>query len=206
MSALVPDEIPDQSGDQSGDDSDSDEYDQAVGVNPDPVDPSEVSGPTEVERTDTDDEESITKRFGTVTQSDIAEEAMEFAEAVQLGTRQAVVSELSSRIDDLPLLSVGMLRHYREETESEPVSAHIAAGGDDDHQLAYSRNRPLRQSQLIRHVGEGRYAYAIPDLIREAYADQLSESELSTMVQAVEASFIDSVSEPSIDDWTDPGR
>ncbi|ERH01917.1 MAG: putative ATPase [Halonotius sp. J07HN6] len=129
MSALVPDEIPDPSGDQSGDDSDSDEYDQAVGVNPDPVDPSEVSGPTEVERTDTDDEESITKRFGTVTQSDIAEEAMEFAEAVQLGTRQAVVSELSSRIDDLPLLSVGMLRHYREERRASrfrPTSPPVA--------------------------------------------------------------------------------
>ncbi len=206
MSELVPDEMPDPSADQSGDDSDSDEYDQAVGVNPDPVDPSEVSGPTEAERTDTGDEESITQRFGTVTRSDIAEEAMEFAEAVQLGTRQAVVSELSDRIDDLPLLSVGMLRHYREETESDPVSAHIAAGGDDDHQLAYSRNRPLRQSQLIRHVGEGRYAYAIPDLIREAYADQLSESELSTMVQAIEASFIDSVPEPSTDDWTDPSQ
>jgi TolA-binding protein len=206
MSALVPDEMPDSSGDQPGDDSDNDEYEQAVGATPDPVDPSEVSGPTEAERTDTGDEESITQRFGTVTRSDIAEEAMEFAEAVQLGTRQAVVSELSDRIDDLPLLSVGMLRHYREETESDPVSAHIAAGGDDDHQLAYSRNRPLRQAQLIRHVGEGRYAYAIPDLIREAYADQLSESELSTMVQAVEASFIDPVPEPSTDDWTDPSQ
>ena len=202
MSALVPDEMPDQ----SAADSDSDEYDPAVGVNPDPVDPSEVSGPTETARADADGEESISQRFGTVTRSDIAEEAMEFAEAVQLGTRQAVVSELSDRIDELPLLSIGMLRHYREETESDPVSAHIAGGGDDDHQLAYSRNRPLRQSQLIRHVGEGRYAYAIPDLIREAYADQLTETELSTMVQAVEASFIDSVPEPSTDDWTDPSQ
>ena len=176
-------------------------YDQSVPINPDPVDPSEVTGPdpqeqaTENTSSDTTDDE-ITERFGTVTRSEIAEEAMEFAEAVQLETREAVVSELKDRISSLPLRSVEMLKHYRESSESDPVSAHIAAGGDDDHQLAYSRNRPLRQSQLIRHEGEGRYSYAIPDLIREAYANTLTPSEVDSMVQAVEASFIEAVPEP----------
>jgi len=121
---------------------------------------------------------------------------MEFVEAVEHGTREAVIAELSDRIADLPLRSVTMLEHYREVGESDPISAHLAAGGDDDHQLAYSRNRPLRQSGLIRHLGEGRYRYAIPELIREAYADTLTDSEVRKMVQSVEASFLDSVTKP----------
>ena len=176
-----------------GDDSNS--YDGSAPIDPEPVDPSEVTGPDDTSAS-TGGSAPTSTRFGTVTRSDIAEEAMEFVEAVEHGTREAVVTELTDRIADLPLRSVGMLEHYREGGESDPVSAHIAAGGDDDHQLAYSRNRPLRQSQLIRHVGEGRYRYAIPELIREAYADTLTDSELSTMVQAVEASFLDDVSEP----------
>ena len=181
----------------TSDDDSTDEtaYDGSAPIDPQPVDPSEVTGPEETTGS-TGGSAPTSTRFGTVTRSDIAEEAMEFVEAVEHGTREAVVTELTDRIADLPLRSVGMLEHYREGGESDPVSAHIAAGGDDDHQLAYSRNRPLRQSQLIRHVGEGRYRYAIPELIREAYADTLTDSELSTMVQAVEASFLDDVSEP----------
>ena len=170
-------------------------YDGSAPIDPEPVDPSEVTGPEETPGSAGGHAPTST-RFGTVTRRDIAEEAMEFVEAVEHGTREAVVTELTDRIADLPLRSVGMLEHYREVEKSDPVSAHIAAGGDDDHQLAYSRNRPLRQSQLIRHVGEGRYRYAIPELIREAYADTLTDSELSTMVQAIEASFLDAVSEP----------
>jgi len=131
---------------------------------------------------------------------------MQFAEAVELGTRDAVVEELRERIDGLPEQSIDMLRHYRETGESEPLSAHRAAGGDDDQQLAYSRNRPLRQAQLIRHTGRGRYAYAVPELIEEAYADQLEAREVETMVQAIEASFRESVDDPRDDttlDWTD---
>ena len=161
-------------------------------VDPGPVDPNQVSGPSEAERT-TPTEQS---EFGTVTRQEIAEEAMQFAEAVELGTRDAVVDELRERIEELPDHSVGMLRHYREAGESDPRTAHEAAGGDDDQQLAYSRNRPLRQAQLIRHVGRGRYAYAVPQLIREAYAYQLDDEAVASMVQSIEAAFRESVADP----------
>jgi len=161
-------------------------------VEPGPVDPNQVSGPSEAERT-TPTEQS---EFGTVTRQEIAEEAMQFAEAVELGTRDAVVDELRERIEELPDHSVGMLRHYREAGESDPRTAHEAAGGDDDQQLAYSRNRPLRQAQLIRHVGRGRYAYAVPELIREAYAYQLDDEAVASMVQSIEAAFRESVADP----------
>ena len=167
--------------------------DGSVPIDPEPVDPAEVTGPAG----SADEAATDTNGFGTVARTDIAEEAMEFVEAVEHGTREAVTAELTDRIADLPLRSVRMLEQYREAGESDPISAHIAAGGDDDHQLAYSRNRPLRQSGLIRHVGEGRYRYAIPELIREAYADTLTDSEVAKMVQSVEASFLDSVSEPA---------
>jgi len=144
--------------------------------------------------------------FGTVTREEIAEEAMQFAEAIQLGTRDAVVDELRERIDDLPPLSVEMLKHYREAGDSDPLTAHRTAGGDDNQQLAYSRNRPLRQAQLIRHIGRGRYAYAVPELIREAYAYQLDDEEIGSMVQSIEAGFRETVSDPRAVESTDDSR
>jgi len=172
---------------------------EAPPVDASPVDPSQVSGPTEAERTTANGQ----SEFGTVTRQEIAEEAMQFAEAVELGTRDAVVDELRERIEGLPDLSIEMLSHYREEGSSEPLAAHTAAGGDDNQQLAYSRNRPLRQAQLIRHVGRGRYAYAVPELIREAYAYQLDDEEVHSMVQSIEAEFRESVSDPRADETGD---
>jgi hypothetical protein len=163
-------------------------------IDPSPVDPSEVTGPTDAERAAPAEQSS--GEFGTVTRRDIAEEAMQFAEAIELGTRDAVVEELRERIEELPQLSVEMLKHYRQKGDSDPLAAHLAAGGDDNHQLAYSRNRPLRQAQLIRHLGRGTYAYAVPELIREAYAHQLDDDEVDSMVQSVEAGFRESVVDP----------
>jgi len=161
-----------------------------------PVDPSEVSEPTPAERAAADEK---AEDLGTVSRQEIAEEAMQFAEAVELGTRDAVVEELRERIEGLPEVSVEMLKHYHEEGTSDPLSAHRAAGGDDNQQLAYSRNRPLRQAQLVRHIGRGRYTYAVPELIEEAYAHQLDSDQVDEMVEAVEAVFRESVDDPKIE-------
>ncbi|WP_123619385.1 ATP-binding protein [Halorubrum sp. CSM-61] len=125
-----------------------------------------------------------------VTRADVAESALRFDDAVELGTREAVIEELRSRIEALPELSQGMLRHYRREGVSDPVAAHIDAGGDGDSGHAYSRHRPIRRSGLIRHAGRGHYAYAVPDLIREAYADRLDEESVREIVRAVETAFV----------------
>ncbi|WP_394351166.1 ATP-binding protein, partial [Halorubrum sp. CBA1125] len=127
-----------------------------------------------------------------VTRADVAESALRFDEAVELGTREAVIEELRSRVESLSDLSRGMLRHYRREGVSDPVAAHIDAGGDGDAGHAYSRHRPIRRAGLIRHAGRGHYAYAIPDLIREAYADRLDEESVSEIVRAVETAFVPS--------------
>jgi hypothetical protein len=125
-----------------------------------------------------------------VTRDDVVAEALRFDDAVELGTREAVIEELKGRVASLPTLSRDMLRHYRREGTSEPVAAHIDAGGDGDRGHAYSRQRPIRTAGLIRHAGEGRYAYAVPDLVREAYADRLDEPAVEEMVQAVETAFV----------------
>lgn len=125
-----------------------------------------------------------------VTRADVAESALRFDDAVELGTREAVIEELRSRIEALPELSQGMLRHYRREGVSDPVAAHIDAGGDGDSGHAYSRHRPIRRAGVIRHAGRGHYAYAVPDLIREAYADRLDEESVREIVRAVETAFV----------------
>ena len=125
-----------------------------------------------------------------VTRDDVAESALRFDDAIELGTREAVIEELRSRIEALPDLSRGMLRHYRREGASDPVAAHIDAGGDGDSGHAYSRHRPIRRAGLIRHAGRGSYAYAVPDLVREAYADRLDEEQVAEIVRAVERVFV----------------
>ncbi|MGM0447257.1 MAG: ATP-binding protein [Methanobacteriota archaeon] len=125
-----------------------------------------------------------------VTRDDVAESALRFDDAIELGTREAVIEELRSRIETLPELSRGMLRHYRREGASDPVAAHIDAGGDGDSGHAYSRHRPIRRAGLIRHAGRGRYAYAVPDLVSEAYADRLGEDQVDEIVCAVETVFV----------------
>ncbi|MES3161477.1 MAG: DUF87 domain-containing protein [Halorubrum sp.] len=125
-----------------------------------------------------------------VTRADVAEGALRFDDAVELGTREAIIEELRERIESLPELSQGMLRHYRREGVSDPVAAHIDAGGDGDTEHAYSRHRPIRKAGLIRHAGRGHYTYAVPDLIREAYADRLEEPAVRETVREVETVFV----------------
>ena len=147
---------------------------------------------SEVTSADADDEPDMFPSDGVdpVTRADVAESALRFDDTVELGTREAVIKELRSRIESLPKLSRGMLRHYRREGVSDPVAAHIDAGGDGDSGHAYSRHRPIRRAGLIRHAGRGHYAYAVPDLIREAYADRLDEESVRGIVRAVETAFV----------------
>ncbi|WP_423751406.1 helicase HerA domain-containing protein [Salinirarus marinus] len=112
-------------------------------------------------------------------------------DAPEPGTRAAVVRKLRSRIEDLPDISLAMLRHYREAGTAEPVDAHVAAGGSSDSTMAYGRNRPLRRRNLIEHAGRDTYRYAVPDLVRDAYDDRLDGEKLGVLVAAVEKAFVE---------------
>jgi hypothetical protein len=105
--------------------------------------------------------------------------------------RRDVVDKLTGTISELNEVSRRMLAYYRDVRVGEPVDAHVAAGASGDQQLAYSRNRPLRQAGFVRHVGRGQYGYYVPELIREEYADRLDPGEFGETVAAVEAAFVD---------------
>ncbi|MDS0298628.1 DUF87 domain-containing protein [Halogeometricum sp. S1BR25-6] len=104
--------------------------------------------------------------------------------------REDVVERLTGVLAGLPEASRRMLAVYRESDARDPVDAHVAAGEVGDKQLAYSRNGPLRRAGFVEHVGRGRYAYAVPELVRETFADRLDEAELSAVVSAVESAFV----------------
>jgi hypothetical protein len=112
-----------------------------------------------------------------------------------LSGREDVVERLRSVVASLPDESRRMLAFYREIDACDPVDAHVAAGEVGDKQLAYSRNGPLRRAGFVEHVGRGRYAYAIPELVRETFADRLDDEELSAVVAAVEAAFVPTMGE-----------
>jgi hypothetical protein len=95
-----------------------------------------------------------------------------------------------------------MLRHYRRAGPNDPVAAHVEAGGDGDRAHAYARTRPLRTAGLVSHAGRSRYEYALPDLVREACGDRLSDAELDRTVAAIEAAFVP----PGDDGPADGGR
>ncbi|WP_224269414.1 helicase HerA domain-containing protein [Haloprofundus salinisoli] len=107
------------------------------------------------------------------------------------GSRRAIVSELHEAIESLDEVTREMLAYYRAKDLSTPVDAHVGAGHSGDQQLAYGRNRALRQAGFIEHVGRGRYRYTLPELVRDEYADRLADGEFAATVAAVESSFSD---------------
>jgi len=126
--------------------------------------------------------------FQPSTDADTAPERAHEGTAMLTG-RADVIERLRNVVSSLPPASRRMLAFYREIDACDPVDAHVAAGEVGDKQLAYSRNRPLRRAGFVEHVGRGRYAYALPDLVRQEFADRLDEQELREVVTAVEAAF-----------------
>ena len=103
--------------------------------------------------------------------------------------RADVIERLRGVVSSLPAAAQRMLSFYRGAEICDPVDAHVAAGEVGDTHLAYSRNRLLRRAGFVEHVGRGRYAYALPGLVREEFADRLDDDELRAVVAAVEAAF-----------------
>jgi hypothetical protein len=107
------------------------------------------------------------------------------------GFEREVVREVKATVRGFDEVTRRMLAHYREQGASDPVDAHVAAGGDGDRTRAYSRNRTLRQSDLVAHAGRGRYGCRLAAHLREAHDGRLSEDELADAIEAVERAFIE---------------
>ena len=112
-------------------------------------------------------------------------------EASDPAFEREVVREVKATVRGFDDVTRRMLAHYREQGACDPVDAHVAAGGDGDRTRAYSRNRTLRQADLVAHAGRGRYGCRLAAHLREAHDDRLSESELADAVASVERAFVD---------------
>jgi hypothetical protein len=102
-----------------------------------------------------------------------------------------VAAALRTRIDEFDDVTRRMLAEYRAAGVADPVSVQVAAGGPDDHKVAYARNRTLRKAGFVRHAGRGKYAYALPEYVRTEYANLLHPDAFDDAVAAVETAFVD---------------
>ena len=110
-------------------------------------------------------------------------------DTADLTGRADVIDRLRGVVASLPAVARRMLACYRGVDACDPVDAHVAAGGVGDTHIAYSRNRLLRRAGFVEHIGRGRYAYTLPALVREEFADRLDDDELRAVVAAVETAF-----------------
>jgi hypothetical protein len=98
-----------------------------------------------------------------------------------------VVEAFARGIDGLDDVTREMLAHYRDAGEAAPVDAHVAAGGSGERGYAYARNRTLRKAGVIEHDGAGRYRYALPDLVAEAFEGNVDDETVADAVEAIES-------------------
>ena len=108
-----------------------------------------------------------------------------FARGTELRDRTTVVEGFVAAIEKLPPVTRAMLAHYRGAGRSRPKTAHVAADGSGDRAFAYSRNGTLRRAGVIEHVGQGEYAYRLPELVRSVFSGA-SEQELAEVVAEIE--------------------
>jgi hypothetical protein len=109
-----------------------------------------------------------------------------FAEGTELRTREAVVDGFVRAIESFDDVTREMLAHYRDHSRSKPVEAHVAAGGSGERGFAYARNGTLRRAGVIEHTTSGRYAYRLPDLLRQVYGSAADEQELAETLAVIE--------------------
>ena len=109
-----------------------------------------------------------------------------------------VAGELRAELAEFDAVTRRMLAHYQTQGIGDPVTAQVAAGGPGDHKVAYARNRALRKAGFVRHAGRGKYAYALPDHVRNEYAHRLHPDSFDEAVEAVEAVFTDESTDEAV--------
>ncbi|MBP1987402.1 hypothetical protein [Halolamina salifodinae] len=109
------------------------------------------------------------------------------ARRAEIRNEAAVVETFVSGIEALDDVTREMLAHYREAGDAAPVDAHVAAGGSGERQYAYARNRTLRKAGVIEHDSAGRYRYALPALVAEAFDGSADTETITDTVEAIES-------------------
>ncbi|WP_435116135.1 hypothetical protein [Halolamina sp. C58] len=118
--------------------------------------------------------------------ADRGERLSRLVRRAELRAEGEVVEAFVEGIDALDEVTRAMLAHYREVGDATPLDAHVAAGGSGERQYAYARNRTLRKAGVIEHDGAGRYRYALPDLVAEAFDGNAAAGTVEDAVDAIE--------------------
>jgi len=88
--------------------------------------------------------------------------------------------DLRSEVEAMDEKTRRMLEYYVEQGPDTPLNAHFSAGGSGDRTSAYAHNRHLRLGGFVEHVGRGRYAPKLRDLVEKRAPDDASDIELDS--------------------------
>jgi len=148
---------------------------------------SSTDGTFVAETSDGDDDDSADRSPPPDPTADRGERLSRLVRRVDRHDEDEVVETFVGGIDALDDVTREMLAHYREAGDAAPVDAHLAAGGSGERQYAYARNRTLRKAGVIEHDGAGRYRYALPELVEEAFDSTVDGQAVADAVAAIEA-------------------
>ncbi|PSP92896.1 hypothetical protein BRC91_11925 [Halobacteriales archaeon QS_4_62_28] len=101
------------------------------------------------------------------------------------GIQHRFLVDLRTDIAEMDEKTRRMLAYYVEQGSDTPLNAHFSAGGSGDRTNAYAHNRQLRLAGFVEHVGRGRYAPRLQDLVRESAPDDLPASDVVDAVMTL---------------------
>ena len=90
--------------------------------------------------------------------------------------------DLRVELAELDTKTARMLQYYVDQGPDTPLNAHFSAGGSGDRTSAYAHNRQLRLAGFVEHVGRGRYAPRLKELVRERAPEDLAATEVVDVV------------------------
>jgi hypothetical protein len=99
-------------------------------------------------------------------------------DAVETSAQPRFLVDLRVELEELDTKTTRMLQYYVDQGPDTPLNAHFSAGGSGDRTSAYAHNRQLRLTGFVEHVGRGRYAPRLKELVRERAPDDLSATEV----------------------------
>ena len=92
---------------------------------------------------------------------------------------------IREQLDALEPVERRMLAFYLRNGPANPVDAHVATGGEDDREIAYSHNRTLRQQGFVQHAGGGEYVAALPSLLAALTDGEMDDDDRRAALSAV---------------------
>ncbi|WP_158056839.1 helicase HerA domain-containing protein [Halorussus halophilus] len=133
------------------------------------------------------DIETDTKKTGTDTAEGEAnqESESEANESEETAENRPPLDAIREQLDALEPVERRMLAFYLRDGPATPEDAHVATGGTDDREIAYSHNRTLRQRGFVQHAGGGEYVAALPSLLAALTDGEMDDEDRQEALSTV---------------------